>query len=897
MTFAALRSLYALIGDALDEIERMYEDASFDAPLSTPATPYAALTSPCTPYHRRRTRSVVEDDDDAAYLHSPPGQVPKTPSRSHRAAPSTDFRMLDFPALDHPYYPTAEHTPDADAAESLASHPDVIAATNRIVAACGQITATVHRPFLTLCDAAMGYHLPACLRFLEASHTVEILRTAGPSGVHVRDLGRHLNVDEGKLSHILRLLATHHITREVRPNVFANNRISALMDSGRSPDDLRRSHHEKYENTNGIAAFINLCTDELFKSSAYLADCYLPSPNASKVDDREDSMHAPFNLAFNTTTPYFEWLELPGNEARLRRFGPAMTGTAAWEVPGAIITAFPWQDLHDGALVVDVGGGIGSTSMLLAHTFHHLRFVVQDRPQVAEHGVAAWRERCPEMLDSGRAMFLGHDFFQPQPRLIFPGCSDVIAPSVYVLRVITHDWPNTFVTKILLNLRLAAGPDTKLLLADHILPLACVDEDAEDDAERLPGSISSLAPDGSPLLANLGKANANAYWLDLTMRATFNAQERTLREMSALTLTAGWKIVDVVHAEGSLFGHLTAIPVEIPEASLSLLEPPEVSPEKATEDQGAGSRTRSGSVTSASETIHRGETFGTLSSLPTDEAIRKPTRRDRKPLIPWWRGRKDSQTSRASKVTTPESPANALKGQKGRPRLAVVTSPTVDTSRQDTYRSPPLRTSSMVRISGLDSDRTAVSSPETTPDSTKVGHEPVLQGALLPAPDEPLLLPALEPAPPVKLRAVPSRTSLRKKASQVFEFSKASVASLRSAALGVASSPHSSSVPSVPPVPPVPPIPPIPSVMASPRSPNPTNVSPEVARRAGDENEDPNGAAGGSGSGNKSLKKMRSRSQLGLACVTVEVRSGRAVQRDGGRVERLEHDEDGDGEE
>ena len=37
---------------------------------------------------------------------------------------------------------------------------------------------------------------------------------------------------------------------------------------------------------------------------------------------------------------------------------------------------------------VDVGGGIGSTAMLLAHTFPHLRFVVQDRPQVAEHGVA-----------------------------------------------------------------------------------------------------------------------------------------------------------------------------------------------------------------------------------------------------------------------------------------------------------------------------------------------------------------------------------------------------------------------------------------------------------------------------------------------------------------------------
>ena len=49
---------------------------------------------------------------------------------------------------------------------------------------------------------------------------------------------------------------------------------------------------------------------------------------------------------------------------------------------------FPWQDLPDGSLVVDVGGGIGSTAMLLAHTFPHLKFVVQDRPSVAEQGVA-----------------------------------------------------------------------------------------------------------------------------------------------------------------------------------------------------------------------------------------------------------------------------------------------------------------------------------------------------------------------------------------------------------------------------------------------------------------------------------------------------------------------------
>lgn len=48
-------------------------------------------------------------------------------------------------------------------------------------------------------------------------------------------------------------------------------------------------------------------------------------------------MHAPFNLAFRTDAPYFQWLEASENQARFKRFGKAMTGTGAWEVPGAIV--------------------------------------------------------------------------------------------------------------------------------------------------------------------------------------------------------------------------------------------------------------------------------------------------------------------------------------------------------------------------------------------------------------------------------------------------------------------------------------------------------------------------------------------------------------------------------
>jgi hypothetical protein len=94
-----------------------------------------------------------------------------------------------------------------------------------------------------------------------------------------------------------------------------------------------------------------------------------------------------------------------------------------------------------------------------------------------------------------------HDFFTPQP---------VRNAAVFLLRVITHDWPDEFVTRILLQLRHAATPQTKLILADYVLPLAC--EDRTEDT----GVVRTLAPPSSGLLPNLGKASANAFWLDMT---------------------------------------------------------------------------------------------------------------------------------------------------------------------------------------------------------------------------------------------------------------------------------------------------------------------------------------------------------------------------------------------
>ncbi|KAH6904164.1 hypothetical protein BKA70DRAFT_1565905 [Coprinopsis sp. MPI-PUGE-AT-0042] len=622
MTFATLRAIHTIMGDALDDIERVYHAHRRDTVVIDGAEDIygdcaSEPTAPGSPHPADiQTSSSSSTSISKAYVSPPPSPcVATNPNQSHRPSMG-GAEQLDFPSLDEPCDPNSQ-------AEMLTSDPRVLGAINRIIAGCGQMAAMVQNPFLTICDSSMAYHLPSCMRIVEAAHVVEILRESGADGLHVDALSERCGIEASKLAHILRLLATHHIFRELSPNVFASNRISSLMDSGKSLQELNEYRvsgrpEQKYQGSNGIAAFVGLCTDEINKSSAYMTEAYLLA-NSPKVRRANDPTLAPFCVAFGTAhlgVDYFGWLEgetirsresnsssnsyhtsdgIPAppspptspntpsrsnphhqrassfsqpdhkrvnrNRFRLERFGKAMSGTGSWEAPGAIFNALDWTNLPRGSIIVDVGGGIGSTSMLLASAFSSsegedlgLKFIIQDRSVVVEMGEKAWREKCPEFLDSGIASFQVHDFFTPQP---------IRNASIFLLRVVLHDWPDDHARRILAHLREAAAPDTKLLLADFVLPLACAETLSNDSGLRgIEGARSALAP--APLLPNLGKASANVYWMDLTMNVMFNSQERTLREIVALARSAGWKVVRVTQSPGSLFGHIVAVPIPNP---------------------------------------------------------------------------------------------------------------------------------------------------------------------------------------------------------------------------------------------------------------------------------------------------------------------------------------------
>ncbi|KAH9484885.1 4-O-methyltransferase 1 [Psilocybe cubensis] len=452
---------------------------------------------------------------------------------------------LPFPSLDDPFSP---------ASEAFRANPQAEEATKVIAAAAHQLMMMVLPPSVALYTLVSGQFKTAALRVCAEANVTEIIREAGPQGMHVKDIAKRANLNSGKLARLLRYLATHHVYKEVLPDVFVNNRISSMLDTGKAVNDIIASPESKHDNTPGFAAIVGHHLDEVYKSSGNLWENMSNPVTANSVETNETA----FNTAMDVKTTFWETLAQPDQEYRQRRFDIAMKGVAALESADAILKAYDWESLPKDSVVVDVGGGVGATSMVLAKNIPNVKIVVQDQPTViAEGSTPFWEKEMPDALASGRATLQAHDFFTPQP---------VKNASVFLLKQIMHDWSDPYAIKILSQLRRAAQPDTKLILIDSVIPFACHDPsaDANTDTEnslRIVGISPKEAP--MPLLANFGVANELAYVADLTMLVLFNSQERTVKHLAELLDGTGWRLTKVVRdqAAGSFLQPVEAVPI------------------------------------------------------------------------------------------------------------------------------------------------------------------------------------------------------------------------------------------------------------------------------------------------------------------------------------------------
>lgn len=108
-------------------------------------------------------------------------------------------------------------------------------------------------------------------------------------------------------------------------------------------------------------------------------------------------------------------------------------------------------------VLVDVGGADGTTIAKILEAHPQLKpeqCVLEDRPQVID--LARKNENLPKGVH-----FQPHDFFQPQP---------IKNARAYLLRAVCHDWSDTMVIKILSHIASAMAADSKVLIADNVLP-------------------------------------------------------------------------------------------------------------------------------------------------------------------------------------------------------------------------------------------------------------------------------------------------------------------------------------------------------------------------------------------------------------------------------------------
>ncbi|KDQ14194.1 hypothetical protein BOTBODRAFT_174982 [Botryobasidium botryosum FD-172 SS1] len=426
------------------------------------------------------------------------------------------------------------HPSANDGTPPLSAHTAAQAATHQasltLVAACRQIIASVMVPTTYVHEIAMAFHYSVAIRVAIEAHVAEALRDAGDKGLHVNEIAKYSNINPEKLARMLRILAIHHIFKEVTPNVFANNRASLTFDKGKDAKTLAATDPaEWYEGSNGYAALFTLAGEDGMKSSVHLPDI-LQDP---KVANSYDPMDTATVKAVGQG--YWDYLSAAGNETKLRRFNTAMIGSQILISAGdRLLDCINWGELPSGSVCVDIGGGVGTQSMLIRNEHPHLKMIVQDTASLEKQAKQFWASVDPGAIPSGRVEWSINDYLGPQP------VKDAAPEDSH-----RHNLSDEKAVQLLRRVRDACSPASKVILADHLIPFACPTPPNSETA-----SLVKKPDVPAPLLNNMGVSRG--YLLDIFMMSLYNAQERTIEQWNSVVTKADFKIDYIAGNEGAI---------------------------------------------------------------------------------------------------------------------------------------------------------------------------------------------------------------------------------------------------------------------------------------------------------------------------------------------------------
>ncbi|KZP16926.1 S-adenosyl-L-methionine-dependent methyltransferase [Athelia psychrophila] len=362
--------------------------------------------------------------------------------------------------------------------------------------ACEQLITTLAPPSHTLMNRSFCHLEPTCLEVAIEGNIAGIL-VDHPDGLSLEDIGAKAGIRPDKLGQFMRFLATKSCFKEVRQDVFQNNRLSSQLVAHTHRSDI----------------LLYLSRDLKFQGAyAWLTD--------PKLGLSESPVQPPllWNIKGAEQSTFYEWLKY--NPVPEAFFNSAMVGVN--EVFGdsdMLAENYPFDKLPKGATFCDVGGGIGGMCVGIANTYPHMNITLQDQASVVAQGRQFLDTQCPEAARTKRLNVVVLDFFKESP---------VKDQDIYYLRNIIHNWTDSDAILILKSVRGAMKPESRILLHEHVLG-------SSDPAEP------SMAPE--PLPANYGAGSIQSYCQDLNGMNVCLSKERSPEEFRALGVAAGLEFV------------------------------------------------------------------------------------------------------------------------------------------------------------------------------------------------------------------------------------------------------------------------------------------------------------------------------------------------------------------
>ncbi|KAF9552959.1 S-adenosyl-L-methionine-dependent methyltransferase [Agrocybe pediades] len=372
---------------------------------------------------------------------------------------------------------------------------------SKLEGACEQLCTTLSPPSHTIMNRAQDFGW-ACLRVAVKQRFADELLGL-PSGLHINELSERVHVHPMKLGSVLRVLAARHCFREVSPNVFANNRLSISLVSDKS-----------------LSAMVDLLTHAGGQPHAALLADYLVDPEYGHSLSMDKALYQYANKEkWTHGMTFYEFLQLKENQGYRQVMMKAMISMNQTIGSLSALPAYPWSEVRS---VCDVGSGMGGFSRALLDAFTHIHVAQFDLPPT----IAIAKQQWPDGYRN-RTTFIEGDFLMEIPALNY---------DVYYLRNILHNWTDEKVVTILKVVRAAMGPQSRVLVHDHVL--RHMSPPSETDSDGL-----DLAPE--PMLPNYGAGAIRLYHQDLTMMMVYNSKERSTNETIKLGKDAQLRVVKV----------------------------------------------------------------------------------------------------------------------------------------------------------------------------------------------------------------------------------------------------------------------------------------------------------------------------------------------------------------